>query len=86
MRKGERKVRELAERLAELGAHLDELRARAHPGGELNELSRCHDALSAGMEALQEKTGADWFDVHERLADETAKLTRRIEALREGSS
>lgn len=82
MRKGERKERELAERLAELGAQLDELRARAQPGGELNELSRCHDALSAGMEALQEKSGADWFDTHERLAGETAKLTRQIEALR----
>ena len=86
MRTGERKVRELAERLAELGAHLDELRARARLGDEVKELSRCHEFLSAGMEALQEKTGADWFVTHEQLADETAKLTRQIEALREGSS
>jgi Holliday junction resolvase len=39
MRKGQRKERELAERLAELGAKLDEIRARSSGTEELDVLT-----------------------------------------------
>lgn len=83
MRKGQRKERELAERLTELGATLDKVRDSVSGTDELETLARRHEVLSAGAEALQEKSGQSWFEFHEKLAEETADLSVRVKALAE---